>query len=154
MKKGLWSFRSDVTSASYFDVSFDLGCMFVTALKHLISRPYIPPSHIRYLNLNLKNWFTIVSQRRTENKGISILLLVDTNITNNLITILTCRPSLAMQIIQWQNSRYILIRTCVLPSKLQTSLLNELTYSYMTMLHTNMQIAVLFFTYFVFGINI
>jgi hypothetical protein len=33
--------------------------------------------HIRNNNLDLKNWSSVVYLRRTENKGISILLLVD-----------------------------------------------------------------------------
>ena len=50
-------------------------------IKNMISRPYIPPPHTPYKNLELKNWFSVVSQRRTENKCISNLLLVEISLT-------------------------------------------------------------------------
>ena len=55
--------------------------MLVKASKRLISLLYIPPSHTRYNNLELKNWFSVASHRRTENKDISIFLLIQTNLT-------------------------------------------------------------------------
>ena len=53
-----------------------LTITFVTALAHLIYLPYIHLPHAQ-LNLDIKNQFSIVSPRRMENKGISILLMVD-----------------------------------------------------------------------------
>ena len=55
--------------------------MFATALKHLISRPYIPSFHICNYNLELRNWFSFASLRRIENKFISILVLVEIILT-------------------------------------------------------------------------
>jgi hypothetical protein len=43
----------------------------------VISRPYIAPFHIRNTNLELKNLFSVVSHRRTENTFNSILLFVE-----------------------------------------------------------------------------
>jgi hypothetical protein len=50
------------------------------ALTHLLSVTYIPSFHIRYCNLELTNWFSVASQRRMENKDISILVLPHTNL--------------------------------------------------------------------------
>ena len=55
--------------------------MFATALKHLISRPYISSFHIRNYILELRNWFSFASLRRIENKCISILVLVEIILT-------------------------------------------------------------------------
>jgi len=51
-----------------------------TALTHLLFATYIPSFHIRYCNLELTNWFSAASQRRMENKDISILVLAHTNL--------------------------------------------------------------------------
>jgi hypothetical protein len=53
------------------------------------------------------------------------------------------------QLAQWFERRlkpYILISTCVLTNKLQTSFLIEFMYSYRTVVHTNIKMLMLFFT--------
>ena len=43
--------------------------MFVTALKHLISRLHIPPSHILYKNLELKNCSAVLLKKKKHKKN-------------------------------------------------------------------------------------
>ena len=50
----------------------------------------------------------------------------------------------ALHWLYWWSPRYILIRTCVLTNKLQTSFVCEFLYSYRRVVHTNIQMLVFF----------
>jgi len=58
---------------------------FVTALN-FIFLPCIPPFYIHNWNLDFKNWFSIASQRRTENNGtLSVYCYIEKSHLSNVI---------------------------------------------------------------------